>query len=68
MRDLDVKPTPLRDLEIKRDYQLILQKFEPLIRCNGHLFAPGAQQKKYKRVFVGKSHFQAVNWFLAHKV
>ena len=25
MRDLDVKPTPSRDLDIKRDYQLILR-------------------------------------------
>ena len=25
MRDLDVKPTPLRDPDIKRDYQLILR-------------------------------------------
>ena len=26
MRDLDVKPTSLRDLDIKCDYQLILRK------------------------------------------
>ena len=45
-------------------------KFSRVLRTlwNGHSFASGAQQKKCERVFVAKSRFRAVNWFLAHKV
>ena len=32
MRDLDVKPTPSRDLDIKRDYQLILRYYSSSFR------------------------------------